>query len=372
MCLCPGDRLYWSRRLGPAVHYRGALADFPAFIEKTVDETGATDVVMLGDGRPYHAMALAVLAETKSAQPWIVEQGYLRPGLILVETLGTGGRSAAPGLFVALEPADSQTAPVSYIAPASFLRYALLDIGFHVSNLAVGWLTHPGYAHHALDGPVREYAGWISKGLRSPVRRYRTRRALVRLSEHAGSVFLLPLQLATDYQIRHHGTGTPLHETVARIIENFAQSAPPDALLAVKEHPLDNGLFDWHGFVLATARRAKVADRVVLLAGGDVQALLTQCNGVITVNSTVGLTALMAGTPCKVLGRAVYDLAGLTDPQPLETFWSAPRQPDPALLARYVGFLRSRFHIAGGFDGPAALAGASNLAKRLTAGPVAD
>lgn len=204
------------------------------------------------------------------------------------------------------------------------------------------------------------------------MRRYRTRRALVRLSEHAGSVFLLPLQLATDYQIRHHGTGTPLHETVARIIENFAQSAPPDALLAVKEHPLDNGLFDWHGFVLATARRAKVADRVVLLAGGDVQALLTQCNGVITVNSTVGLTALMAGTPCKVLGRAVYDLAGLTDPQPLETFWSAPRQPDPALLARYVGFLRSRFHIAGGFDGPAALAGASNLAKRLTAGPVAD
>jgi capsular polysaccharide export protein len=261
--------------------------------------------------------------------------------------------------------------PSSDIASASFLRYALLDIGFHVTNIALGWLTHPGYAHHALDGPVREYAGWISKGLRFPVRRHRTRRALLRVSAHSGPVFLLPLQLATDYQIRHHGTGMPLNETVAEIIESFAQSAPSDALLAIKEHPLDNGLFDWHGFVSATARRAKVSDRVVLLAGGDLPTLLMQSRGVITVNSTVGLTALLAGTPCKVLGRAVYDLAGLTDPQSLVTFWSAPRPPDQALLARYVGFLRSRFHIPGGFDGPAALVGGSNLAKRLTSGPVA-
>lgn len=371
LCLCPGDRLYWSRRHGPAMHYRGGPEGFPAFLDLVLRQTGTTDVVMLGDGRAYHAAALALLAKSQAAQPWIVEQGYLRPNLILVETRGTGGASAAPRLFAARGRTDSlPPPPLATAAPASFLRYALLDIGFHAANLAAGWLTHPRYAHHALDGPVREYAGWVGKALRFPTRRRRMRRALERIKGHDGPLYLLPLQLATDYQIRQHGTGTPLPEVASAIIDSFARAAPPDALLVIKEHPLDNGLFDWTALVGATAATFGIPERVVLLAGGDLTALLSRCQGVITVNSTVGLAAVLAGTPCRVLGRAVYDLPGLTDPQPVDSFWSAPRPPDPDLPQRYAAFLRARFHIAGGFDGPAALVGARNLADRLALGPV--
>lgn len=371
LCLCPGDRLYWSQRIGPAVHYRGRPEGFRGFFGDLLLRLNTTDVVMLGDGRAYHAAALDLLAETGTAQPWIVEHGYLRPGLILVETRGTGGASAAPALFAAGGGAVGLPQPkVSGAAPASFLRYAVLDVGFHAANLLAGWLTHPRYARHALDGPVREYAGWVGKALRFPARRRRTRHALALIEGHEGPVFLLPLQLATDYQIRHHGTGATLPEVVAGVIGSFARAAPADALLVIKEHPLDNGLFDWSAHVATTAGRLGGEGRVVALAGGDLGAILARCRGVVTVNSTVGLTALRAGVPCLVLGRAVYDLAGLTDRQPLDRFWSAPCPPDPDLLARYVAFLLARFHIAGGFDGPAALEGARNLADRLTRGPL--
>jgi capsular polysaccharide export protein len=374
LCLCPGDRIYWSRRVGPGLHYRGDLAGFPAFLKGTLQQTRATDVVMLGDGRPYHAAALAVLSEPGMARPWIVEHGYIRPGLVVVEHQGIGGASAAPAAFSVLKDGDIEaSAPLlpADPAPPSFLRYAALDVGFHMANLGLGWLTHPGYVHHALDHPIREYAGWAWRFLRYPARRRRTRHGLARVFGHPGAVFLLPLQLPTDHQVRLHGTGAPLQETVVTVVESFGRNAPAGALLAVKEHPLDNGLVDWRGLVHAAARRTGVADRVVLLAGGDIEALVARSAGVVTVNSTVGLTALMAGTPCKVLGRAVYDLQGLTDPQPLDTFWSAPIAPEAMLMARYAAFLRERFHIVGGFDGRAAVIGAGNLADRMASCPVA-
>lgn len=373
LCFCPGDRLYWSAKLGPTIHYRGTRNAFSEFLSKLLIDRGITDVVMLGDGRCYHSFALDVLRRHPSTQPWIIEHGYLRPGLILVENRGTGGRSSAPGIFALENTLPARFLPKAASKPmkTSFLRYALLDIGFHISNLLVAWLTHPHYSHHALDGPLREYSGWILKALKTRLRTKRVEAGMRRLRAHPGPVFLFPLQLSSDYQIRHHGTGDSLPSIAAGVVESFANAAPKDALLAVKEHPLDNGTFDWTSHIDAEAHRRGVGDRVVSLPGGQVDELLRLSRGVVTVNSTVGLSAIIEQRPCHVLGKAVYNLPGLTDPQPLERFWINPRIPDSDLVTRYVEFLRERFHVEGAFDGPAALVGARNLASRLTYAPVA-
>ncbi len=361
LCLCPGDRLYWSARFGAAIHYRGNPSLFRDYLSSVVEEMGITDIVMLGDGRIYHAEAIALLKETRAAVPWIVEHGYLRPDLILVETSGTGGKSDARERFLGSSDIVTSTLPTAEF-PSSFLRYALLDIGFHLSNLLLSWFTHPQYQHHALDGPVREYYGWAMKGLRYPVRYRRTAYNLARIASYEGKLFLFPLQLATDYQIRLQGNGKSLQSTAHDILESFARSAPKEALLVVKEHPLDNGLFDWNRFVGEQASRFGIVDRVVFIAGGDLEALLLRSEGVITVNSTVGLSAIKLGKPCCVLGSAVYKLAGLVDEQPLDDFWSSPAAPEPDVRDRFVAFLRREVHVEGGFDGPAAVICAHHLA----------
>lgn len=70
-----------------------------------------------------------------------------------------------------------------------------------------------------------------------------------------------------------------------------------------------------------------MADRVFLADGGDTDALIAQSAGIVTVNSTVGLTALYAAKPVIALGAAVYDVPGLTSQEPLARFWHAPAPP---------------------------------------------
>jgi capsular polysaccharide export protein len=105
--------------------------------------------------------------------------------------------------------------------------------------------------------------------------------------------------------------------------------------LAVKEHPLDNGVIDWRGVTRAAARDAGVADRVVLIEDCDLQLLLDRALGMVTVNSTSATFALASGVPVIALGRSVYDLPGLTHQKSLETFWRAPSPPDTALFEAF-------------------------------------
>jgi capsular polysaccharide export protein len=46
-------------------------------------------------------------------------------------------------------------------------------------------------------------------------------------------------------------------------------------------------------------------------------------------SSTVGCQALARGVPVMALGKAIYDIAGLTHQGELDEFWNAPEAPDP-------------------------------------------
>lgn len=374
--VAPGDRLYWPRRAGRYLPFRGRPVDFPAFLQQLIRTEAPTDFVMLGDGRPYHRMTIDVLAGMRAENPaggtptpWIIEHGYLRPG-ILVESWGMGGRSQIPRAFAARTlGATTDAAPPLIGFPSSFLRYGALDMGYHLANLAGAWTLYPHYRPYAADGPVREYAGWAIKALTLPRRRRAALQAAAQIAAHQGPLFLFPLQLAGDYQIRNYGTGESLSQILDRVIASFARHAPGDALLVVRQHPLDNGLSRWGDQVRATAAAQGVGARVVFQDGGPAEPVLARASGMVTVNSTMGLEAVLRGLPCQILGRAIYGLPGLVSFGPLEQFWTDPTPPDPALATEFADFLRRHYQIAGSFDGPGAEVGARNLAQRLAAPP---
>lgn len=373
---CPGDRLYWPDRAGRYIACRGTRAAGPgalhAELAAIIARENPTDIIMLGDGRAAHAAAIAVAARHPGqVQPWIVEHGYLRGGLIAIEPWGCGGRSRIPAAYAAARSAaKTMVPPFGALADPdavsqSFLRYAAYDIAYHGANLVGARMLYPGYRPHALDGPLREYAGWIRKALRWPLSRAVRNRCLARIAEFSGPLYLFPLQLATDFQIRDHGPPEGLPDTVRMVVGSFARAAGPGAHLLITVHPLDNGWQDWAGLVGAAAAGASIPDRVSVLQGGTPADLLARVAGVVTVNSSLGLTALTRQRPVKVLGRAIYDLPGLTDPAPLDMFWTAPKAPDARELDHFIAFLRNWFHVAGSFDGPGARVGAAAIARRL-------
>jgi capsular polysaccharide export protein len=92
-----------------------------------------------------------------------------------------------------------------------------------------------------------------------------------------------------------------------------------------------------------------IAERVTVLDGGQLGKVLDRSRAVVTVNSTVGSEALARGLPVITLGKAVYDIPGLTFQGELDDFWRAAAPPDAALFDAFRRVLIDRCLIPGSF-----------------------
>lgn len=362
----PGDRLFWSRDAGTYVRCGVAAKTFGAWIADFLTRYCPTDIVMLGDQRFYHRVTLeAARALGSPPRTHIVEHGYLRPGWLLVEPSGTGKDSAIPEAFKSIDAVEP--APNPSARGAAFAQYAFLDVLYNGANTLIGWAYNRHYVRHSLDSTVKEYSGWVVKAIAKPYTMLADRRSHELLVAMDGSapIFLFPLQLETDFQIRSHGKGKTVLEHLEEVVASFAAHAPQDAHLIVKRHPLDNGLARWRKRTANLARYAGVAQRVIYFDGGDLDGMLKKADGVVTINSTVGLTAVLAGVPCHVRGVAVYDLEALTHRSTLDAFWTKPTKPSHDAAHGFRAMLLNQFHIQGAFDGPGSRIGADALAARI-------
>lgn len=366
---CLGDVVFWWPR--ESDFFRGPENEWPVYLNCYIRDHNVTDIVMLGDGRAAHAVA----AETgirEGLRVHVLEHGYLRPDWLTIEPDGMSAHSRfphEPGEIEALaarEPAISSGG----LYRSSFLTYALYDLAFHIPNVLLGWLVHPNYRTHGPVHPVIEYGGWILKALTGRKRRRAAEKAIAAfLTPETGGnagLFLFPLQLPGDYQIRRQAPGGDLFRLVDATIASFARSAPAGSRLLFKVHPIDNGLSGWPDRIGRTAQRHGAAARVFVADGGDTNMLIEKSTGVVTINSTVGLTALSAGKPVIALGSAIYDVPGLTFQDSLAAFWQRPSPPDPDLLDVFNRALAATTQVRGGFIGREAIrAGVDNVAGRL-------
>lgn len=350
---CPGDALFWRGR--PAIRWSGPFETWPAEARRLMRERRITDVVGLGDGRFLHRAAFEE-ARRLGLRVHVLEQGWLRPGWLTLE----------PDRFGAWRPDAQALSAATGAGPlpvpgyrSDFAAFAAMDVAHHLANLLLGPLLAPAYERHEVNHPVLEWLGWAGKALALPRRQRGRRAAEAAIAAGKAPLFLLPLQLETDFQIRDHGPPGGLRGVLATVAASFAAAAPPAARLIVKPHPLDPGLTPWRRMLAD----GPAADRAIWLDGGDLDALLPRLAGVVTVNSTVGLSALRAGCPVAVLGRAVYE--GLAHRGPLDAFWKAPPRPDPAVVAAFCAALAQATQLPGTFDGDGMEPGARAVAERL-------
>lgn len=361
-----GDRLFWS--LPAAVDYRGRLADWPAFLEARLDEWDVTDIVLFGDCRPLHVAAMKVAA-ARGVPVQVVEEGYLRPNWVTVEQGGVNNNSPMPRdpawfrQAARATPAWDSGRPVK----GAFLRRAVQDVVYNLASELMGWRYH-AYRTHRPWHPFVEYAGWIKRFALSRFARVRTAKTVQAIAASARPYYLFPLQLDCDYQIREHSPFKRIPPALEAVIAAFAAAAPPDSLLVIKEHPLDNWLTDWRRMVREISRRHGVEDRIAYLEGGHLQTLVAQARGVVTINSTVGILALGFGRPVIALGSAIYDMEGLTFQGGLDAFWRQGTPPDPETFDAFRRVVVARTQVNGDFfsrDGLAmAVQGAADRLER--------
>ncbi len=360
-----GDQIFWRRK--GSYNYRGRGGEaWRAYAGSFMDRHAITDLILLGEERPYHQLAIAAARERNIAVS-VIEMGYLRPDWLTLERGGMSSNSHFPADAQQIIDA-ARTLPEpdwKRHYTQSFLAEATYDLLYNLPNVFL-WFLFPHYRRHALFHPLAEYAGWVMR-LAGGGRREREASQLVdRCLESEAPLFIYPLQLQTDFQLRAHSPYNDQREAISQILTSFARHAAPDTQLLVKIHPLDNGLINWRKHVVDLAAQLDVGERVHVLDGGDLNALLERALGTVTVNSTVGLHALQLGKPVKVLGAAVFDIARLSDQAPLEQFWNTPRPPEASLQSAFFRLLAATIQVRGNFYSAAGTdAGATAIAERL-------
>lgn len=340
-----GDWLDWRDQ---ADNFVGTVQQWPAHLATLIATEGVTDIILFGDCRPLHRAALPV-ASRLSLVVHVFEEGYIRPDWVTLERGGVNGYSGLPRDPKEYLELATDLPPLAWHPPipSSFRQRAAEALAYYLA----AWALRPwfrGYCSHRPDGQVAELAGWARRLALRPLSRLRSAAALEWLGDRP--YFILPLQLDSDHQIRTHSPFTGMAEAIETVIASFARHAPRHFMLMIKEHPLDNGLRPWRRITRRTAARHGVSDRVLFIEHGDIQALVTEATGVVTVNSTTGTLALAAGKPVAVLGQAVYDLPGITHQGDLDSFWSAPGKPQMEIYEAFSRVLAARCLLRGGFS----------------------
>jgi capsular polysaccharide export protein len=341
-----GDHFYFPS----AAHaYCGNLSDWPAYLDNFLQKNAIDCILVFGDCRPIHAAACTV-AVARGLQYWVFEEGYIRPNFITLEQHGVNAHSTLPTSRDVYDAWPHASLPDEAPVPASFGLAAKYAMAYFAAS-AIAWPWFWRYKHHRrlniLDGLC-----WVRSYWRKKYYQYKESGVLGDLKPNGQQrYFLVVLQVAMDAQITVHSRFKSISEFITDTMQSFAQHGSPDVVLLIKHHPMDRGYNDYSQLIHSLSDSYGLRNRVRYIHDQHLPTLLAHTEGVVTINSTVGLSALFHGTPVITRGKSVYSLPGLTCQDGIEAFWQRPRNfvPDPVLHNKFRNYVTVHTQVNGSF-----------------------
>lgn len=360
------DEAEW-KRAGPLHRYNDAEDLFEEWLLQRIDAEGVTDLVLYGDTRPVHRIALRV-AKMRGVITHCLEEGYVRPSWVTYEREGNNGNSrlmsiSLPGMAQALGHGTKpeQEAPATWGDSRQHLWHSAR---YHARCLLPA--RRYGRLRNHRDLPLwKECAIYTARALQGPwirMRRAMQEGALLRSDK---IYHLVLLQLSFDASMQVHSDFESTAQFIEDVIDAFAESAQPDEYLVLKAHPFEDGRERLGRIIRDLANDVGVGKRVIFIDGGKkLAALLDRARSAITVNSTAAQQALWRGLPVAAMGRAIYKKPGLVSEQTLSGFLRHPRRPDLRSYWLFRQFLMETSQVTGSFY---ARSGRLSLVDRLPA-----
>lgn len=346
-----GDK-YFSQSF--SIDFTGTIEEWETFFEHFVVQKKIDILMLFGDCRKYHAIAHAI-AMQHQIEIGVFEEGYVRPDYITFEEFGVNGKSLIPkesGFYRALAGSEywtPQTLPVG-----NTFRYAAWWAILYYFFSALYYPKFFRYRHHR---PLNPWEGlyWIRSLYRKWWYRFKERGIEDKAcSEWSHKYYLVPLQIATDSQIREYSVFDSVKDFIDKVMSSFSVYAPEETMLLIKHHPLDRGYHDYTDIILSTALKYGMQERVLYIHDQHLPTLLEHTRGAVLINSTVGLSALHHNVPLKTCGTAIYNFEGLTYQGDLDTFWkdAGHFKCDRSLYERFRGYVIRNKQINGSFYRP--------------------
>ncbi|HYN39443.1 MAG TPA: hypothetical protein VES39_09330, partial [Rhodospirillales bacterium] len=194
--LCGGDVVDWPTR--QAVLFRDTSDAWAEWVADFARQRQVTDLVLYGDCRPLHRMAIDRLRPA-GTRVHVFEEGYLRPNWITCEPDGVNGYSRF-AMHMNPDSGPSSAPAGGFDAPLPLRPRPWVRAGYCLRHCAGNVVFAPMLPHYRTHRPLplsREAIGWVKRGVRLRLNGRRMQQRLEHLCDGTQPVFLLLLQLDT-------------------------------------------------------------------------------------------------------------------------------------------------------------------------------
>lgn len=341
ICFTAGDR-YFARKT-KRINFGQGLEQWPGWFDQFLAFSEVDCIVLFGCERPVHSVARK-LAKKRNIPVISLEEGYIRPGYVTIEREGNNRYSPLAGK---LPPAKFASPPVirkQKDFSDSFSRMCWYGFKYYSLNLLSGF-NQRGTFHkkRSLAGEAFYWSRNLARKILHQGRNFATIERL--LEHHDRNFFVVPLQVADDSQLQGAAKGWTNEKLIIATISSFAKKANDDKRLVFKVHPLARGHSNHKKLIESLSSFHGVSDRIDVIDTGSLGLLVRHSVGMITINSTSGLSAIAHAIPLLVTGEAIYSGTILTKTaqttDDLDTFWEESVNPDKSLCSRYLSWLKT-------------------------------
>ena len=345
-----GDRFFWFNAPN-YVPFTDPVAAWSDRFDSLVADHAITDIVLYGDTRPVHAIAIE-RARALGIGIHVFEEGYLRPYWVTYERGGSNGNSrlmdvSVPEMRHALEMCDLDVpeAPTHWGDMKQHIFYGFL---YHLFVM----FANRGYKAirtHRVAPVSQEFKLYLKRFLLLPFFRIDRGLSTMRIKAGGYPFHLVLMQLEHDSSFQMHSPFADMTEFLDLVIKGFADGAPRHHHLVFKAHPMESGRLPTRKVMRVLAHKYGVKGRVHYVPGGKLAKLLNHARTAVTVNSTAAQQVLWRGIPLKVFGSAVYAKPEFVSTQPLPQFFAQPARPDNRAYKDYRRFLLETSQLPGGY-----------------------
>lgn len=333
-------------------NYTGSFRVWSRYLSMFVRRNDIHAIVVYGDCRHYHSIAKDICVKF-GIEFWVFEEGYIRPNYITLEKGGVNAHSKFKILgkshAESLARYNTRDFDKEFTFGATFTQRLGFGVSYYFGKLiSKRWLKNE--AHHRSYTVLEEMRYWLNSIKRKwlyKITQFRMDRKIVERWQN--NYFFVPLQVHCDSQILSHSDYQDVNDFIREVMISFCRHAPKDTALVFKHHPMDSGFRHYGKLICRMAKTLGISDRVEYGHELHLPTMLKHCRGTITINSTVGLSSLHHSRPTKVMGKANYDIPGLTSTLPLESFWTSPCSVDESFFSAYKESLKRHTQINGNF-----------------------
>ena len=347
-----GDRLF-CRNKKSALTFEGNLEEWAKWFDKYIKNIKPSFVILFGSDRPIHSIARE-LCEENEVIVLCLEEGYFRPGFVSLEVGGNNANSPLAGLLPSINQGIKK-----FDLPSSYSKQHLKNsfrnrcwygfVYYSWSELFSSDKQRKLFHKHL--NLINQAFFWSKNFILWNVKRKYDQRLFQKLSN--SQYHLVALQLETDMQSRFQSNGWKKADLIYETIESFANNGFSENHLVFKVHPLERGHYNHKKIIQKIAENFGVEDRVSTIQTGSIGQWIKHSSGIITINSTSGLSAIYHGVPILLLGNAIYNhhqlVYRLSNKNDLDEFWSAEVKVNQDDRMAYLTWLKAKACSKGDF-----------------------